>query len=69
MVDTKHSMLHALLLSLLASASSGCTAHLGGIIAAAPNVRKPEFLASESKQVPEALLGVDHNYRVVLGPP
>ena len=50
---------------LLVLANTGCIAHLGGVIAAAPNVRKPDFLSSETgRPIPESLLGVDDHFRV-----
>jgi len=50
--------------------SSGCVSTLGGIIAAAPNVHKPDLLASEQRSpLPESLLGIDEHFRVEVGPP
>ena len=56
--------------ALLACLATGCTAHLGGVIAAAPNVRKPTFMAESSRApIPESVLGVDDHFRVSVGPP
>lgn len=62
----------ALLLAFagLMCGSLGCVSHLGGVIAAAPNVRKPDFLASgEGAPIPESVLGIDEHFRVQVGPP
>lgn len=70
MIDYNHRALFALACSLMALANSGCTSHLGGIIAAAPNVRKPDFLNSEiGTPIPESLLGIDDHFRVQVGSP
>lgn len=59
-----------LVLCALALCCTGCVAHLGAIIAAAPNVHKPDLLAGGDRPpIPEAILGIDEHFRVEVGPP
>jgi pimeloyl-ACP methyl ester carboxylesterase len=49
---------------------TGCVSMLGGIIVAAPNVKKPlQLEQAAARPIPETLLGVDEHFRVEVGPP